>query len=117
MILPLVVIDVQEEAAKNPDYTLSLERVTKWEKDHGQIPAGGSDVRAPLANVREEFREKSGAHRLGTLVVPVNCLTRFVRKTGLPRNSRRKLVRKIDVFLRREDLLDLPELQGICVRR
>jgi len=40
MILPLVVIDVHEEAAKNPDYTLSLDRVKKWEKDHGQIPAG-----------------------------------------------------------------------------
>ena len=40
MILPLVVIDVHEEAAKNPDYTLSLDRVKKWERDHGQIPAG-----------------------------------------------------------------------------
>src|SRR4029450_5237945 len=41
MILPLVVIDVHEEAAKNPDYTLSIERLKKWEKDHGEIPAGG----------------------------------------------------------------------------
>jgi kynurenine formamidase len=40
MILPLVVIDVHEECASNPDYTLSLERVKKWEKDHGQIPVG-----------------------------------------------------------------------------
>ena len=40
MVLPLVVIDVHEEAAKNPDYTLSLERVKKWETDHGPIPAG-----------------------------------------------------------------------------
>jgi kynurenine formamidase len=40
MVLPLVVIDVHEEAAKNPDYTLSLDRLEKWEKDHGQIPAG-----------------------------------------------------------------------------
>jgi Putative cyclase len=40
MILPLVVIDVHEECAKNPDYTLSLEQVNKWEKNHGQIPAG-----------------------------------------------------------------------------
>jgi kynurenine formamidase len=29
MILPLVVIDVHEEAAKNPDYTLPLERGEK----------------------------------------------------------------------------------------
>ncbi len=40
MLLPLAVIDVHEEAGKNPDYTLSLERVKKWEKEHGQIPAG-----------------------------------------------------------------------------
>ena len=40
MILPLVVIDVHSEAAKNPDYTLTLERVKKWEADHGAIPAG-----------------------------------------------------------------------------
>ena len=40
MILPLVVIDVHEEAAKDPDYTLSLERVKKWEAEHGPIPAG-----------------------------------------------------------------------------
>ncbi len=40
MILPLVVIDVHQEVAKNPDYTLTLERVKKWEADHGPIPAG-----------------------------------------------------------------------------
>jgi kynurenine formamidase len=40
MILPLVVIDVHQEVTTNPDYTLSLERVKKWEKDHSQIPAG-----------------------------------------------------------------------------
>ena len=40
MILPLVVIDVHEEAARNPDYKLTLERVKKWESEHGQIPAG-----------------------------------------------------------------------------
>jgi kynurenine formamidase len=40
MILPLVVIDVHEEAVKNPDYTLSVERLKKWETDHGEIPAG-----------------------------------------------------------------------------
>ncbi|MDQ3119299.1 MAG: cyclase family protein [Verrucomicrobiota bacterium] len=40
MILPLVVIDVHEEVAKDPDYTLKLERVKKWETKHGPIPAG-----------------------------------------------------------------------------
>lgn len=38
MILPLVVIDVHKEAAENADYTLTLERVKKWEADHGPIP-------------------------------------------------------------------------------
>jgi kynurenine formamidase len=40
MILPLVVVDVHQEVAKNPDYTLSLERLKQWETDHGQIPGG-----------------------------------------------------------------------------
>src|SRR4029077_9731486 len=66
-------------------------------------------VRAPLPDVREEFREKTGAHRVGTLVVPVNCPARFIRKTWPARNSRRELVRKVDVFLRREHFLDLPK--------
>jgi kynurenine formamidase len=39
MFLPLVVIDVHEEVAKNADYTLSLERLKRWEETHGQIPA------------------------------------------------------------------------------
>ncbi len=38
MILPLAVIDVHVEVAKNPDYTLTLERIKKWEKEHGLIP-------------------------------------------------------------------------------
>jgi kynurenine formamidase len=40
MILPLVCIDVHEECAKNPDYTLTLERAKKWETEHGKIPTG-----------------------------------------------------------------------------
>jgi kynurenine formamidase len=40
MILPLVVIDVHNEVAQNPDYTLSVERIKKWELDHGPIPSG-----------------------------------------------------------------------------
>jgi kynurenine formamidase len=40
MVLPLVVTDVHEECAKNPDYTLSIERLRKWEADHGNIPNG-----------------------------------------------------------------------------
>lgn len=41
MILPLAVIDVHKDVAKNPDYTLTLDRVKKWERDHGPVPGGG----------------------------------------------------------------------------
>lgn len=40
MILPLVVIDVHDEVAKNADYTLTMERVQRWEKEHGPVPEG-----------------------------------------------------------------------------
>jgi len=40
MILPLVVIDVHAESAKNSDYVLTLDRVKKWEAAHGPIPSG-----------------------------------------------------------------------------
>src|SRR5437868_5355338 len=40
MLLPLVVIDVHDEVEKNPDSTLSINRVKKWKQVHGQIPAG-----------------------------------------------------------------------------
>jgi len=40
MILPLVVIDVHREAVADSDYMLSLGRIKKWEKDHGEIPTG-----------------------------------------------------------------------------
>jgi kynurenine formamidase len=42
MILPLVVVDVHEEAAKNSDYTFSLDRVKKWEKITGRSPLARS---------------------------------------------------------------------------
>jgi len=35
---PAVVIDVQAESAKDPDYRLSTERIARWEKQHGKIP-------------------------------------------------------------------------------
>jgi kynurenine formamidase len=40
MILPLVVLDVHEKAAKNPDYILSLGDVLDWERRHGPVPEG-----------------------------------------------------------------------------
>ena len=38
MVLPLVVIDVHEKVAKNPDYTLTVDDVHAWEAKHGRIP-------------------------------------------------------------------------------
>ena len=40
MFLPLVVIDVHEKVAENPDYTITLGDVKDWEKRHGLIPEG-----------------------------------------------------------------------------
>ncbi len=37
---PAVVIDVREEAEKDPDYRLTLGRIARWEKEHGRIPPG-----------------------------------------------------------------------------
>lgn len=40
MILPLVVLDVHEKAARDPDYTITMEDVRAWEAAHGPIPEG-----------------------------------------------------------------------------
>ena len=39
-----VVIDVRDEAEKNPDYRLTVVRVKKWEAEHGEIPRGAIAV-------------------------------------------------------------------------
>lgn len=40
MILALVVLDVREKAAENPDYTITMDDVRAWEERHGPIPEG-----------------------------------------------------------------------------
>ncbi len=40
MFLRLVVIDVHDKVAHNPDYVLTLDDVKAWEARHGAIPAG-----------------------------------------------------------------------------
>ncbi len=40
MFLPLVVIDVHDKAAANPDYALTVEDVKEWEKKFGPVPEG-----------------------------------------------------------------------------
>jgi kynurenine formamidase len=38
MLLPLVVLDVHEKVAKNPDYVITLNDVQGWERRHGRVP-------------------------------------------------------------------------------
>jgi kynurenine formamidase len=40
MFLQLVVIDVHEKVAANPDYTITMADVRDWEKRYGKIPKG-----------------------------------------------------------------------------
>ncbi len=40
MLMPLVVIDVHDKAAKNADYVLSVDDINSWERRHGRIPRG-----------------------------------------------------------------------------
>jgi kynurenine formamidase len=40
MLMPLVVIDVHEKVAKDPDYALALDDVAAWESRHGMVPKG-----------------------------------------------------------------------------
>lgn len=40
MILPLVVLDVHEKVAENPDYVVSMADVKSYEDRYGQIPEG-----------------------------------------------------------------------------
>lgn len=39
-VAPACVVDVTAEVAANEDYLLTRERITEWEREHGQIPAG-----------------------------------------------------------------------------
>jgi kynurenine formamidase len=42
LVLPAVVIDVSEKAAKDPDYRLTPDDVRAFERRHGRIPAGAA---------------------------------------------------------------------------
>ena len=70
---------------------------------------GRINMRPPLADMREQLREKARYHRVWTLVVPVDRLSRFIGKTWPTRNSRRKRVCEIHVFFRSKQFLDTPK--------
>ncbi len=40
MLLPLVVLDVHQAVASNPDYTLTMQDIRNWESKHGPVPEG-----------------------------------------------------------------------------
>lgn len=40
MVLPLVVLDVRAQAAKDPDHAVSVADVEAWEAEHGRVPEG-----------------------------------------------------------------------------
>lgn len=40
MFLPLVVLDIHEAVAADPDYTVRMDDVRAWEKRHGRVPEG-----------------------------------------------------------------------------
>src|SRR6266436_4354467 len=37
---PAVIVDVRNEAERNPDYQLTMKRIEAWEEKHGTIPVG-----------------------------------------------------------------------------
>jgi kynurenine formamidase len=38
MVMPLVVLDIHEQVARNPDYVLSLDDIKAWETRNGPVP-------------------------------------------------------------------------------
>lgn len=72
MILPLVVLDVHEKAAKNLDYTITMDDVRDWERRHGSIPRDAFvamrtdwSKRWPDAKAMRNEDEKGVAHYPG----------------------------------------------------
>ncbi|HQR38014.1 MAG TPA: cyclase family protein [Blastocatellia bacterium] len=44
MVMPLVVFDVHEKVAANPDYTITMDDVKAWEARNGAVPEGAFAV-------------------------------------------------------------------------
>jgi len=72
MFLPLVVIDVHEKVAKNPDYQVTMKDVKAWEEKYGPIPEGAFvalrtdwSKRWPDAKAMQNKDEKGIAHYPG----------------------------------------------------
>src|SRR5205814_561081 len=47
LIAPLVVIDISAKTGRNADYQLSMEDVSAWEREHGNVPSGAIVIASP----------------------------------------------------------------------
>lgn len=72
MILPLVVVDVREACAGDPDFTCSRGTIEAWEAEHGRVPEGafvalhtGWDARWPDADAMQNRGDDGRAHYPG----------------------------------------------------
>jgi kynurenine formamidase len=91
MFLPLVVIDVHEKVAHNPDYVLSMNDVHAWERAHGAIPDGAFvamrtdwSKRWPSQSAMENKDPHGVAHYPGwsLAVIKYLYLTRHITASG-----------------------------------
>ncbi|MBQ9057616.1 MAG: cyclase family protein [Atopobiaceae bacterium] len=72
LALPLVVIDISDKVAENPEYAVSLEDIEAFEAEHGEIPAGSFvalrtdwSKRWPDNNALNNFDDEGGEHAPG----------------------------------------------------
>jgi len=61
LIAPLVVLDVSGNATNNPDYLISVEDISNWERSHGQVPIGA----VVMAHTGWESHWKNALHLPG----------------------------------------------------
>ena len=71
-VLPLVVIDIRDKVAENPEYAITLDDVAAFEAANGTIPAGsfvalctGWGHRWPSNDALNNFDEEGGEHAPG----------------------------------------------------
>ncbi|HID23537.1 MAG TPA: cyclase family protein [Planctomycetaceae bacterium] len=90
MILPLVVIDVHEQVARDPDYTIRLADVRGWERRHGRIPEGAFvamrtdwSKRWPDAAAMQNRDEEGVAHYPGWSLAVLKFLCEQRRITAI----------------------------------
>ncbi len=63
LVVPAVVIDIREQAAQDADYRLTVEDVTAWEADNGEIPA--DSVAILFTGWQDKWGDSGGVHRRG----------------------------------------------------